>query len=229
MRAEWLIQGFQSRLRRFGASDVGYSDRSDSWEVDEFVEAEHDLAKVGEGQLSCVLVSGVGSGLGVEEGPVVGKFGRGRVASESAEIELPDGGVRVGGIEFARERSGPLDDLEIVHEEKGLRSNGGTRPAALTGERFGLVENLHHGDEAAALDHKVDTAAAMAFVEGAGAKHLGVQLSGGSEDGITNNLGFQSTRSEAPEKFVVGVDGCFLGRGVAALKPGRAEEDVAVE
>jgi len=157
-----------------------------------------------------VFLPGVGSGLGVEEGAVVAEFGWGGFASEGAEVELLDRDIGIFFIKRGGEEVGPLDNLRVVHEEEGLGGDGGAGAAPLAGEGFGLIEDLHHGDEAAALDHEVDTAAALSLIEGAGAEHFWVELSGGGKDRVADDFRFEATGREARKEFVFGVEGGFF-------------------
>ena len=157
-----------------------------------------------------VFLPGVGSGLGVEEGAVVAEFGGRGFAGEAVKVELLDRGIGIFLIKSGGEGEGPFDNLRVVHEEEGLGGDGGAGAASLAGEGLGLIEDLHHWHEAAALDHEVDTAAALSLIEGAGAEHLWVQLTGGSKDRVADDFGFEATGSEARKKFVFGIEGGFF-------------------
>ena len=107
--------------------------------------------------------------------------------------------------------------------------DGGAWPAALADERLGLIKDLHDRNEAAAFDHKVDTAAAMTFVESPWAKHSGVELAGGCEDGVTDHFCFEASWGKAPEKFVGGVNGGFFFGRFAALEPSCTQENLSMK
>ena len=228
-RASWRVRGRRDLPRIFEANDAGYKVGDGSWQVDEFVEAEDDLGEVGEGELLGLVGFRVGGGLGFDKGAVFTQLVGRWFPAEGAEIEFPDGIVGILCGDARGECPRPFDDLGIVQEKEGLGGDGGAGAAALAGEGFGLIEDLHHGDEVAALDHEVDAAAVLVFVEGAGAIHLGVELTGGGEDGIAHDFRFEPARGEAPETLVLGIERCFFRGGCAALQPGGARHDIAVE
>ena len=78
------------------------------------------------------------------------------------------------------------------------------------GGGLGLVEDRDDGDEAAALDHEGDNAAALSLIEGDGAEHFWVELSGGGKDRVADDFRFEATGREARKEFVFGVEGGFF-------------------
>ena len=119
------------------------------------------------GRLRYVLLS-------FEEGEGVGQFAVVGLAAGSGEVALFDG---FGGSLLVRRQQlfgevmGVEADLGVVHEHQGLRGDGGAGAAADGDEGLRLVEELHHGDELAPLDHEVDAAALVGFFQRAGAEH----------------------------------------------------------
>jgi hypothetical protein len=134
--------------------------------------------------------------------------------------------VGLAGVQGFGKPVSPFDNLWVVHEEKSLGCDGGARSAALTDKGLGLIKDLHDRDESASFDHKVDAASAMTFIESSWAKHGGVELGGGCEDGVTDHFCFEAPGGKAPEKFVGRVYGGFLFGRFATLEPSRAEENL---
>jgi hypothetical protein len=65
-------------------------------------------------------------------------------------------------------------------------------------KRFWLIENLHHGDELAALDHEIDAAPFVRLIERAGAELRAIQLAADCEQAVADDLRFEPTGSESP-------------------------------
>ena len=79
----------------------------------------------------------------------------------------------------------------VVHEVQRLRSDDGDRTAALAHQRLRRIEELHAGDELAALDHEINAAPQHALIKGAGTEHALVKLAANLQDTVPNHLRLQ--------------------------------------
>ena len=115
-----------------------------------------------------------------------------------------------GHLELLGEFHCSFANVWAVHEEKGLGRDDGVRTASLADQGFRGVEELHAGDDPAALDHEVDAAPGHGFVQGSLAEHGLIEKAADLQDAVTDHLGFKSCRGPSPEQAVGGVFRCSL-------------------
>ncbi len=114
----------------------------------------------------------------------------------------------------AGEIAGVDPDLRVVEQMQGLRRDGGRWPFGHAAERFGGVEDHHHGDQFRPLYSEIDAPAFAALVEGAGPVELRVQGAADGKQGVANDLGFKPAGGFPPKKLVVAIQ---FGLGIIWL------------